>query len=146
MMLPFGNHPWFRKLFGWMLPVDPAFMKLSTTPGIRRLTFMKQVFQDITMPMTSMRDAVEKATECFDMFPLLLYPCKEWDHGDKSGQVRRPKPHQKREGTDWAMFFDLGLYGVPGFVKRKEPYNPSKAMRAFEGFVRDIGGHSFMYA
>jgi delta24-sterol reductase len=31
-MIPFGNHPLFLFLFGWMLPPKPAFMKLTTTP------------------------------------------------------------------------------------------------------------------
>ena len=31
-MIPFGNHPLFLALLGWMLPPKPAFMKLTTTP------------------------------------------------------------------------------------------------------------------
>jgi hypothetical protein len=33
------------------------------------------------------------------------------------------------------MFNDLGVYGTPGPVKRREPYNPTEAMRAMEKFV-----------
>lgn len=42
-LLPGGNHPLFRLLFGWLLPPKPAFLKFTTTPGIRALTFTKQV-------------------------------------------------------------------------------------------------------
>ena len=50
-MIPFGNHPLFLWLLGWMLPPKPAFMKLTTTPVIRAMTFTKQVFQDIVLPI-----------------------------------------------------------------------------------------------
>ena len=50
-MIPFGNHPLFLFFLGWMLPPKPAFMKLTTTPTVRALTFTKQVFQDIVLPI-----------------------------------------------------------------------------------------------
>ena len=50
-MIPFGNHPLFLFFLGWMLPPKPAFMKLTTTPVVRALTFTKQVFQDIVLPI-----------------------------------------------------------------------------------------------
>ena len=50
-MIPFGNHPLFLALLGWMLPPKPAFMKFTTTPVIRAMTFTKQVFQDIVLPI-----------------------------------------------------------------------------------------------
>ena len=50
-MIPFGNHPLYLYLLGWMLPPKPAFMKFTTTPVIRAMTFTKQVFQDIVLPM-----------------------------------------------------------------------------------------------
>ena len=50
-MIPFGNHPLYLLLLGWMLPPKPAFMKFTTTPVIRAMTFTKQVFQDIVLPI-----------------------------------------------------------------------------------------------
>ena len=50
-MIPFGNHPLFLALLGWMLPPKPAFMKLTTTDTVRAMTFTKQVFQDIVLPI-----------------------------------------------------------------------------------------------
>lgn len=32
-MIPFGNNPLFRCLFGWLLPPKVAFLKFTTTPG-----------------------------------------------------------------------------------------------------------------
>lgn len=34
--------------------------------------------------------------------------------------------------TNYAMFNDLGVYGTPGFVKRREKYNATYAMRSME--------------
>ena len=50
-MIPFGNHPLFLWVLGWMLPPKPAFMKLTTTPVIRAMTFTKQ---DIVLPINKL--------------------------------------------------------------------------------------------
>ena len=50
-MIPFCNNPLFLFFFGWMLPPKPAFMKFTTTPVVRAMTFTKQVFQDIVLPI-----------------------------------------------------------------------------------------------
>ena len=56
-MIPFGNHPLFLFFLGWMLPPKPAFMKLTTTPAVRAMTFTKQVFQvGIILPLEDMID------------------------------------------------------------------------------------------
>merc|ERR1712032_919051 len=59
------------------------------------------------------------------------------------------------------MFFDIGIYGAPGYLtKRKQQgnhgqtrsekdplaYNPTRAMRTYTDFVRRVGGHPFLYA
>jgi len=36
------------------------------------------------------------------------------------GQLRPPRQDQMCPGADYGMFYDLGVYGVPGPVKRKE--------------------------
>lgn len=33
------------------------------------------------------------------------------------------------------MFYDLGVYGTPGPVKRRQKYDAVKAMRAMEKYV-----------
>jgi delta24-sterol reductase len=53
-MIPQGNHPLFRALLGWMMPPKIAFLKFSTTPMVRKMTFTLQVFQDIVLPMSAM--------------------------------------------------------------------------------------------
>jgi len=146
IMVPYGNHWLFRWLFGWILPLDPTFMKMTTTDGVRKLTYQKQVFQDITLPMTDLEASIKLSAEVFSVWPLLVYPCKEWDKGPGKGQLRPPRPEQKCPGTDWGMYFDLGIYGVPSYLTRKEPYNPSRAFRKFNELVKKVGGHPFLYA
>lgn len=145
-MLSFGNHPLFRTLFGWLLPPKPAFLKWTTTPGVRAYTFTKQVFQDIVLPLNELEKQIEVATELFEKYPLLVYPCKIIDHGPMSGQLKRPDAKYLVPGTNYAMYNDLGVYGVPGKVLKNKPYNPVTAMRKMEEFTRDVGGYSFLYA
>ncbi|XP_053614278.1 delta(24)-sterol reductase-like [Plodia interpunctella] len=145
-MLTFGNNPIFRCLFGWLLPPKPAFLKFTTTPGVRAYTFTKQVFQDIVLPLTRLEEQIEISTELFEKFPLLVYPCKIIDHGPLSGQLPRPSVEYLVPGTNYAMYNDLGIYGVPGKVKERKWYNPVDAMRRMEKFTRDCGGYSFLYA
>jgi len=145
-MIPFGNHPLFRLFFGWLLPPKPAFLKFTTTPGVRAYTFTRQVFQDIVLPIRKLEDQINASAKLFDCYPLLVYPCRIYDHGPHSGQLKSPKKEYFVEGTNYAMYNDLGVYGVPGYVKRKETYNPVYAMREMEKFTRDIGGFSFLYA
>lgn len=145
-MIPFGNHPVFRWTLGWMCPPRIQFLKLTTTPGIRELTFTKQVFQDIVLPLTSLERAIELSEHLFDIYPVLVYPCAIFDHGERSGQLRPPRPDTLIPGTKIGMYNDLGVYGVPAAVKRGEPYNATLAMRAMEHFTREVGGYPFLYA
>ncbi len=145
-MIPFGNHVLFRYALGWMCPPRIQFLKLTTTPGIRELTFTKQVFQDIVLPLNSLPRAIELSEHLFDIYPVLVYPCAIFDHGELSGQLRPPRHDTRVPGTNYGMYNDLGVYGVPAAVKRGEPYNATLAMRAMEHFTREVGGYSFLYA
>ena len=145
-MIPFGNNPIFRLFLGWLLPPKPAFLKFTTTPGVRAYTFTRQVFQDIVLPIRKLEEQIDKSDELFDCYPLLVYPCKVYDRGTNSGQLKAPRKEYIVDGTNYAMYNDLGIYGVPGYVKRKERYNPVYAMREMEKFTRDVGGFSFLYA
>lgn len=78
-----------RALLGWLCPPKPAFLKFTTTKAIREMTFAKQVFQDIVMPLSTLKEQVNTATELFDTFPLLVYPCRVYDHQrGAQGQLR----------------------------------------------------------
>jgi delta24-sterol reductase len=109
-MIPpwFGNHPLFRFLFGWMVPPAVSFLKYTTTAEFRNMTFSKQVFQDIVLPMTELEEALQLADQLFGVLPVLIYPCRVFDYGPEgNGQMRSPKPEQMVR-HDSGMFFDLG--------------------------------------
>jgi hypothetical protein len=45
-----------------------------------------------------------------------------------------------------AMFFDLGVYGIPRKIKNGEAYDAIKQARKFESFTQSVGGAPFLYA
>ncbi|XP_076029623.1 delta(24)-sterol reductase-like [Oratosquilla oratoria] len=145
-MIPFGNHPLFRLLLGWMLPPRIAFLKFTTTPGVRVMTFTKQVFQDIVLPMNQLEDQINISHEVFNIYPILVYPCRIYDHEPHSGQLRPPRQEQRVPGTNYGMFNDLGVYGVPQQVKERKQFDAVDAMRKMEKFTREVGGYPFLYA
>jgi delta24-sterol reductase len=71
-MIPFGNDAWFRFTLGWACPPKPAFLKFSTTSAVRKMTFTHQVFQDITLPMTSLEQSIDLSEQVFDTYPVLV--------------------------------------------------------------------------
>lgn len=108
-MIPFGNHWLFRWLLGWLCPPKPAFLKFTTTAAIRKMTFTHQVFQDITLPMTAMEQSIDICEELFDLYPVLIYPCRIYDHQrGPQGQLRAPREADMVPGTRFGMFYDLG--------------------------------------
>lgn len=121
-------------------------LKYTTTAEFRALTFSKQVFQDVMLPMTELETAMDLADELFGVLPVLIYPCRVFDYGAAgNGQMRSPKPDQMVR-KDSGMFFDLGVYGVPLACKEKRRYDPVAPMRTMESFIRKVGGYSFLYA
>jgi delta24-sterol reductase len=86
--------------------------------------------------MTELESAVRLCAKSFDVWPLLVYPCKEMHRGPGHGLLRPPKETQLCPGAQWGMFFDLGIYGVPGFLTRRESFNPSAAFAQVRVEVR----------
>lgn len=146
-MIHFGNNLIFRLLFGWLLPPKPAFLKYSTTPGIRKYTVTKQVFQDIVFPLRTLQDQICKSEELFNIYPLLVYPCKVYNKGPHSGQLKAPNEKYMVEGTNYAIYNDLGIYGVPGFIKNSDPsYSTIQSLKEMEEYTIKTGGFAFLYA
>jgi Delta24-sterol reductase len=141
-MIPEGNHPLFRLALGWLMPPRIAFLKLSTTAAVRKMTFTLQVFQDIVLPIGAMARAVNRADELFGMYPLLIYPSKITDRG--GGQLRAPA--DQLPGENFGMYFDLGIYGVPRAIREGRRFATVHAMRKMEEFTREVGGYPFLYA
>ena len=94
-----------------------------------------------------LEDQIDVSERLFDTYPILIYPCRIYDTG--LGQLRAPRKgnyHQMQEwesqirrldflkqlknifqlsdqmtpDSNFAMFNDLGVYGVPKKVRNKE--------------------------
>lgn len=57
-IIPFGNNPVFRWLFGWMVPPKIALLKLTQGETIRRLYEQHHVVQDMLVPMKDLQAAI----------------------------------------------------------------------------------------
>lgn len=60
-IIPFGNHPIFRYLFGWLLPIKISLLKLTQTKTLRELYKKRHIVQDMLVPL----DDFEDALKCF---------------------------------------------------------------------------------
>jgi hypothetical protein len=50
------------------------------------------------------------------------------------------------KGTNYGMFNDLGVYGVPRAVRERKRFDAVTAMRKMEEYTRSVGGYHFLYA
>lgn len=59
-IIPFGNNPVFRYLFGWMIPPKVSLLKLTQPDAIKKLYESKHMVQDMLVPMTALKQAVDR--------------------------------------------------------------------------------------
>ena len=59
-IIPFGNNPVFRWLFGWMVPPKISLLKLTQGETIRRLYEQNHVVQDMLVPVKHMEAAITR--------------------------------------------------------------------------------------
>lgn len=142
-MLPFGNHPVFRWLLGWLGAPKVSLLKLTMSPKGRQELAYRHVVQDFIVPLDRMAEAIEQMDQRFACYPLLVYPIRIYDHGGRS-LVR--KPAHLLPGEPYQMFVDLGVYGIPPAVQRGEPWDGPGAIRALETYARAVGGYQCLYA
>jgi delta24-sterol reductase len=143
-LLPFGNHPIYRYLLGWLGAPKVSLLKKTMTEEVRQKLVYKHVVQDMMFPLRDLEDAVSLVDRVVDTYPLLVFPIRIFDHGQHQGFLR--KPRQLRRGKRWDMYVDLGVYGIPAAVKRKEPWDAVASVRALERFVRDRNGCTLLWA
>ena len=74
----------------------------------------------MVLPMTVLEKSIDISEKLFDIYPILIYPCRVYNHGHGMGQLRPPRPDQMCPNSNYGMFFDLGVYGVPAKVKRHQ--------------------------
>jgi hypothetical protein len=84
----YGNNVIFRYLLGWLNPPQVTFLKMPATPKIKKEMMIERVYQDIVLPLSTLEEAIELAGDLFEIWPILVYPSRIYDHGkDMQGQV-----------------------------------------------------------
>ncbi|MGB5192828.1 MAG: FAD-binding protein [Polyangiales bacterium] len=142
-LMPFSGKPWWRWGFGWLGAPKISLLKGTMTEGVRWKLVHKHVVQDIIIPMRELEGAVEEFHRRFEVYPLLVYPIRIYDHGEYQGF--QPKPRQLEPGKQWDMFVDLGAYGIPPAVKRGEDWDAEDHVPATERFTYEVGGFVPLY-
>ncbi len=142
-LVPFGNHPLYRWLLGWLGAPKVSLLKLVTSTAGRRALALQHVVQDFIVPITRMAETLDHFDRAFGIYPILAYPIRLCDHGVDELQRRPTSPLL---GHDYQMFVDLGAYGVPPAVDRGERWDATAAVRSVERYAREIGGYQCLYA
>ena len=147
-----GNNILFRYVLGWLNPPKVTFLKLPATPEIRKEMMVQRVYQDIVLPLHTLEEAIELAGSMFEIWPILVYPSRIYDHGSESkqGQFKCPRKEDIIPGANYAMYYDLGVYGIPKQIvqggEAKRNFKPVTAMRKMESYTRKKRGAPFLYA
>ena len=137
-IIPFGNHPVFRYLFGWMMPPRISLLKLTQTEALRKMYEEHHVVQDMLVPVKDLAESLDVFEEVFNVYPLWLCPMRipRNPNYEEYGGFIRPLP----DGDE--MFVDVGAYGNPSMPG----FNAVSACRKAEDFVREKMGYQMMYA
>ncbi|XP_022118448.2 delta(24)-sterol reductase [Pieris rapae] len=131
-IIPFGNNPVFRMLFGWMMPPEVSLLKLTQPEAVTKLYNKAHVIQDMLVPVDVMEEAIQLFDKEFEVYPIWLCPFKLFNN---PGQL-------KVNSSDWQMFVDIGVYGVP----KAEGYETVSSTRRIESFVTHHRGFQMLYA
>lgn len=131
-IIPFGNNPVFRYLFGWMVPPKISLLKLTQGETIRKLYEQHHVVQDMLVPMKCLQKAINAFHKEINVYPLWLCPFILPSH---PGMI-----HPK--GNEAELYVDIGAYGEP----KTKHFDAKASMRQLEKFVRDVHGFQMLYA
>ena len=105
LMLPIGNQPLARFLFGWALPPKVSFLKLTQSEMTRRLTQQTHVAQDFMLPMDELPGLMELCDEVYDkLYPVWLCPHA---HRPMPGTIMPDPPKPGADGSQ--MYVDVGV-------------------------------------
>jgi len=131
-IIPFGNHPFFRYLLGWMSPPKVSLLKLTQTKAIKKLYESQHMIQDMLVPITHTKEALLLFDEKAEIYPIWLCPFKL----ENNPGMLHPK------GPTEEMYMDIGTYGIP----KRPSFNAEKTTRTIEAFVRKVNGFQMLYA
>nr|XP_039255655.1 delta(24)-sterol reductase-like [Styela clava] len=131
-IIPFGNNPVFRFLFGWLVPPKVSLLKLTQGKTIKRLYEEHQVIQDMLLPIEKLGDCLDIFHKEIKMYPLWLCPFRL---PNDPGMVH---PTTGKE----EMYVDVGAYGEP----KASGFHNVRTTRRLEKATKDLGGFQMLYA
>ena len=140
LIVPFGNHPVFRILMGWMMPPKVSFLRLTQGKRIKRYYDEKHVLQDALVPIRHLAKTVDYFDDIFDAYPVWLCPVR-LGRKEPSGFVG-----PRADAGDHAMYVDVTVVAVPRPVLRGEDYSALDATRRMERFLIENSGYQALYA
>ncbi|XP_026733822.1 delta(24)-sterol reductase-like [Trichoplusia ni] len=132
-IIPFGNHPIFRFLMGWLMPPEVSLLKLTQPEAVSKLYEKAHVIQDMLVPIVHLEDAIESFHKEIEVYPIWLCPFRVFNH---PGQLKI------KTSADSQMFVDIGVYGVP----KAKNYETVPSTRRIEKFVSEHDGFQMLYA
>ncbi len=132
-IIPFGNHPLFRYLLGWMSPPDISLLKLTETEAIHKLYDAHHMDQDFLIPLSTLDNSLSFFHQQVDYYPLWLCPMKI---------LSTPIRGMVNPAGEETMFVDVGIYGEPGI----DDYKATVTTRRLEKYIRDTKGYQALYA
>ncbi|KAK3590755.1 hypothetical protein CHS0354_017269, partial [Potamilus streckersoni] len=131
-IIPFGNNPIFRYLFGWCVPPKISLLKLTQGETIKKLYEEHQVIQDMLVPLKKLEEALKVFHDELEIYPLWLCPFMLYN---QPGMVH-PKGDQDE------LYVDIGAYGVA----KAKGFEAIPSTRKIEAFVRQVSGFQMLYA
>jgi len=151
-MIPFSNHPLYRCLWGWLGAPEVSLLKLFQGPVIRRASVYAHCVQESIMPIGKLAEGAAKFDEWYGCYPLLAFPVRVYDRGERSGFLRPRKDAlvaanaaDAKAVPAYAVWVDLGAYGVPRAVKQGEVWDAKANIRQMEHWTREVGGWQATY-
>ncbi|CAL8134552.1 unnamed protein product [Orchesella dallaii] len=131
-IIPFGNNPIFRYLFGWMIPPKVSLLKLTQPAAVKKLYETQHMVQDMLVPLSKLKDAIEFFDRETKIYPVWLCPFT----------LPNDPGFLHPDGNQEEMYVDIGLYGVP----KVPTFDAEATTRRIEKFVRDSCGFQMLYA
>jgi len=132
-IIPFGNHPLFRYMLGWLMPTKVALLKLTQTKTIKQLYDKHHFIDDFIVPIDSLKKSIEKFHDAVNIYPIWVCPT--------ALRPGRGLVHSRSEVVD-DMYVDIGLYGEP----KVPDYDSTTVAKDLESFALGLNGFKMMYA
>jgi Delta24-sterol reductase len=123
-----------------------AFLKRTRSPVERQHSVRNSVFQDFCAPSSKFPVLVEWLDVNFDIYPLLVYPCRIIDKGGmlRLRQNKGKPPSIDRE--EKSLYLDVGIFGVPKAIRNGSTSFPTiTKIRELDAMVRAWGGFVHTY-